>query len=109
MPGCGFRPSALCAAAGSTSASVIGVAAMVTPALVAAGYRIAGEPLPAPMLYTWSSRGPCPDGSLGVCIAAPGASCGPAVCSYCCRACVAPCGCPVGSGVLLQCRRWSSG
>eukprot|EP00934_Nitzschia_sp_Nitz4_P004024 Nitzschia sp. Nitz4//scaffold5_size260463//37246//41143//NITZ4_000947-RA/size260463-processed-gene-0.53-mRNA-1//1//CDS//3329555235//4014//frame0 len=62
-------------ALGGTSSCIIGVAAHVSPEMMKASYSLETNMDTEGLLgttYTWSSVGPTTDGSLGVCICAPG-------------------------------------
>ncbi|GJP41683.1 hypothetical protein CLOM_g1324 [Closterium sp. NIES-68] len=63
-------------APGGTTSSIIGIGAYVSPALAASSH-LTLDALPDGQQYTWSSRGPTPDGHEGVCVSAPGGAMSP--------------------------------
>ncbi|MEW5318316.1 MAG: hypothetical protein WDW38_009545 [Sanguina aurantia] len=63
-------------APGGTSSALYSIGAYVSPNLAAAGHSVR-EPPAAGQQYTWSSRGPTPDGHQGVMFSAPGGAIAP--------------------------------
>ncbi|GAX82749.1 hypothetical protein CEUSTIGMA_g10175.t1 [Chlamydomonas eustigma] len=63
-------------APGGTSAGLYGIGAYVSPQLAEAGHSVR-ESSGAGRQYTWSSRGPSPDGHVGVAFSAPGGAIAP--------------------------------
>ncbi|GLI68325.1 hypothetical protein VaNZ11_012720 [Volvox africanus] len=63
-------------APGGTSSALFGVGAFVSPQLAAAGHSVLEAP-PQGLQYNWSSRGPTPDGHIGVAFSAPGGAIAP--------------------------------
>ncbi|CAK0779170.1 hypothetical protein CVIRNUC_004710 [Coccomyxa viridis] len=63
-------------APGGTSSGIISIGAYISPELAAAGHSVR-EQLDQGQQYTWSSRGPTPDGELGVTLSAPGGAVAP--------------------------------
>ncbi|CAF4089647.1 unnamed protein product, partial [Adineta steineri] len=60
-------------APGGSCTNLIGVGAYITPEMQIAEYALR-ESTGCTTPFPWSSRGPCSDGWLGVCISAPGAA-----------------------------------
>ncbi|GIL53884.1 hypothetical protein Vafri_9378 [Volvox africanus] len=63
-------------APGGTSSALFGVGAFVSPQLAAAGHSVLEAPAQG-LQYNWSSRGPTPDGHIGVAFSAPGGAIAP--------------------------------
>ena len=65
-------------APGSTSSSIMGIGAWVSPAMALDAHScLEAENVPEQGIqYTWSSRGPCVDGHFGVSVSAPGTRAG---------------------------------
>ncbi|CAI5460083.1 unnamed protein product [Closterium sp. Yama58-4] len=63
-------------APGGTTSSIMGIGAFVSPSLAASSH-LTLDSLPDGQQYTWSSRGPTPDGHEGVSVSAPGGAMAP--------------------------------
>ncbi|KAK9809052.1 hypothetical protein WJX72_008467 [[Myrmecia] bisecta] len=63
-------------APGGTSSSILAIGAYISPELAAAGHSVRLPPAEGQQ-YTWSSRGPTPDGHQGVVLSAPGGAIAP--------------------------------
>ncbi|KAL0038695.1 hypothetical protein WJX79_003623 [Trebouxia sp. C0005] len=63
-------------APGGTSSAILSIGAYVSPAMAAVAHSVRQE-IAQGQQYTWSSRGPTPDGATGVVLSAPGGAIAP--------------------------------